>query len=485
MSKIFNNMTDLTKLTLAEAKDKLERKEFSSVELTQAFIEKIEKEDLNSFITKTPDIALKLAKESDERRHKGINLKMDGLPIAIKDLFCTKNIRTTAGSKMLENFIPPYESTVTKNLLDEGAVFLGKTNMDEFAMGSANTTSYFGSVKSPIKSTKYPDRTYIPGGSSGGSAAAVKADFCLAATGSDTGGSIRQPAAFCGVVGIKPTYGMCSRYGMVAFASSLDQAGPITKTVEDAALMLSVMAGYDENDSTSAKIEKPNYTITQNVKGKKIGIPKEYIENLSKEAGDNLQRGIDVLTNNGASIHEISLEMTPHALPVYYIIAPAEASSNLARYDGIRYGYRTKDYKNLHELYEKTRSEGFGAEVKRRILIGTYVLSSGYYDAYYIRAQKIRKKIKNDFNNAFKKVDFILTPTTPSGAFAIDNMPKDPITMYLNDIFTVTVNLAGLPAISVPFGKNDENMPLGLQLIGKAFFESDLFNAASVLEKYN
>lgn len=478
-------MTELTKLTLTEAREALLTKKCSAVELTQSFIDRMETHrDLNTYITETPEIALVQAKEADKRIASNEARPMEGLPLGIKDLFCTKNIRTTAGSKILSNFVPKYESTVSQNLLDAGAVFLGKTNMDEFAMGSANLTSAFGPAISPWKRKSNPNKQMVPGGSSGGSAAAVAARLALATTASDTGGSIRQPAAFTGLVGIKPTYGLCSRFGMVAFASSLDQAGPLTHTVKDAALMLKHMASYDEKDATSLKTDIPDYLthLSSSVKGLKVGIAKEYMENLDEETQKLLQQGIEWVTKAGATIHNVSLKTTSCALPTYYILAPAEASSNLARYDGVRYGVRV-DGKTLDELYENTRREGFGEEVRRRIMIGTYVLSAGYYDAYYLKAQKVRKLITQDFENTFKEVDVILTPTTPTAAFAIDEKPSDPITMYLNDIFTVTVNLAGLPAISIPSGLNKEGLPLGLQLIGPHLSEQLLFNVAATIEE--
>lgn len=478
-------MTKLTCLTLSEAQKGLRAKHFSAVELTQAFIQRMaEKRDLNAYITETPDHALKQANVSDQLLAKGEGRLLEGLPLGIKDLFCTRGIRTTAGSKILGNFLPPYESTVTDNLLKAGAVFLGKTNMDEFAMGSANVTSAFGPSINPWRSDTAPAKKLVPGGSSGGSAAAVAGHLALAATASDTGGSIRQPAAFCGLVGIKPTYGLCSRWGMVAFASSLDQAGPLTHTVLDAALMLKVMASYDPKDATSRQLDIPDYptNLTPGVKGLRVGIAQEYSENLSPASQTLLQQGIDWLTQAGATIETISLKTTSYALPTYYILAPAEASSNLARYDGVRYGLQGEG-KSLDELYENTRRLGFGEEVRRRILIGTYVLSAGYYDAYYLKAQKVRQLIASDFQDAFKKVDFLLTPTTPGGAFGVDERPSDPVTMYLNDIFTVTVNLAGLPAISIPAGFTDDGLPLGLQLIGPALSEQRLLNAAAVIEE--
>ncbi len=477
-------MKALTDLTLTEAREALLNKKCSAVDLTQAFIDRMEKhKDLNAYITETPEIALAQAKESDQRIAENKARPLEGLPLGIKDLFCTKGIRTTAASKILSNFVPPYESTVSENLLDAGAVFLGKTNMDEFAMGSANITSAFGPVISPWKKKSNPGKQIVPGGSSGGSAAAVAAHLALAATASDTGGSIRQPAAFSGLVGIKPTYGLCSRYGMVAFASSLDQAGPLTHTVRDAALMLQTMASHDKKDATSLNVKIPDYlsNLSPSAKGLKVGIVKEYSENLNEDAQKLLQKGMDWLVQAGATIHHVSLKTTSYALPTYYIIAPAEASSNLARYDGVRYGVRVEG-KTLDELYENTRREGFGEEVRRRIMIGTYVLSAGYYDAYYLKAQKVQKLITQDFENTFKEVDVLLTPTTPTAAFALDERPTDPVTMYLNDIFTVTVNLAGLPGISVPSGVDNDGLPLGLQLIGPHLSEQTLFNIAAVLE---
>ena len=399
--------------------------------------------------------------------------------MAVKDLFCTKGIRTTAGSKILENFIPSYESTVTNNIINEGAIIIGKLNCDEFAMGSSNETSYFGNVQNPIS------QNLVPGGSSGGSAAALAAKLTPATIGTDTGGSIRQPASFTGTVGLKPTYGSCSRYGIVAFASSLDQAGPMTHNVKDCALLFDVISSYDNKDSTSVDYTRGNYlkNLNENIKGKKIGIPKEYrIDNMPKEIEELWEKGISIVKKNGAEIIEISLPNTNYALPAYYIVAPAEASSNLARYDGVKYGFRSKG-DNLIDMYEKTRSEGFGDEVKRRIMIGTYVLSSGYYDAYYLKAQKERRLIKNDFDEAYKRVDAILTPSTPSSAFKIGEKSNDPVSMYLNDIFTVPVNLAGLPAISIPSGRDKNNLPLGLQLIGKAFDEQNILNIAFSIEK--
>lgn len=477
-------MTELTALTLTQAREGLLEKKFSSVELTKAFIDRIEKKrELNAFITETFDQALEQANTSDQKLKEGKTRLLEGLPLGIKDLFCTKGVRTTSGSKMLQNFIPPYESTVSENLLKEGAVFLGKTNMDEFAMGSANINSSFGPCFNPWKSNKYPEKKLVPGGSSGGSAVAVSAHLALATTASDTGGSIRQPAAFCGLVGIKPTYGLCSRWGMIAFASSLDQAGPLAHTVEDAALMLQAMAGYDPKDATSLFCEIPPYIekISPSVKNLKIGIVKEYIENLNEEGQALLKKGTDWLTEGGAEVRYISLKTTPYALPTYYILAPAEASSNLSRFDGVRYGQRING-KTLDELYENTRRECFGEEVRRRVLIGTYVLSAGYYDAYYLKAQKVKQLISADFAQTFEQVDALLTPTTSGAAFGIDERPSDPVTMYLNDIYTVTVNLAGLPAISIPAGITNEGLPLGLQIIGPALSEQLIFNIGSFIE---
>lgn len=477
-------------LTIQSTREKLLKKEFSAVELTNYYFDRIEKYKwLNAFVTLNRENALNSAKAADEkiRNGEGENQSMLGIPIAMKDLFCTKGVRTTAGSRMLEDFIPPYESTVSQNLLNAGAIVLGKTNMDEFAMGSSNLTSYFGPTWVNFRKKSDHEMNLVPGGSSGGSASAVSADLAIASTGSDTGGSIRQPAAFCGLVGIKPTYGLCSRYGMVAFASSLDQAGPITKTVGDAAIMLNAMAGYDNKDSTSANVKIPNYIdfIGKSVKGLKIGIAKQYTDGLSKESYNVLENAKKWLIDAGCEFVDIDLKTTPYALPAYYIIAPAEASSNLGRYDGVRFGYRANNPKNIEDLYIRSRSEGFGEEVKKRILAGTYVLSAGYYDAYYNRALKIRKLIKDDFkNNAFAKVDLVLTLTTPMTAFgANDPATKNPIAMYLNDIFTVTANIAGLPAISVPAGLSSDGLPLGVQLIGNLFCEGTIFAASSVIEQ--
>ena len=477
-------MSKLTDLTIAEARDGLGDRKFSSVELTDAHIRAVEAaRDLNVFVTETLDLAIERAKASDDRRAKGKPAGgMDGIPIAVKDLFCTEGVLTTASSHILDGFIPPYESTVSQNLQDAGSVMLGKTNMDEFAMGSANITSFYGAVKNPWYVNDGKDR--VPGGSSGGSAAAVAANISLGAAGSDTGGSIRQPASFCGVVGMKPTYGRCSRWGMVAFASSLDQAGPLTRTVRDAAIMLQAMAGHDSKDSTSSTEPVPNFeaSITGEIKGLKIGIPSEYrIDGMSREIEGLWSQGVEMLKDAGAEPLEVSLPHTKYALPTYYIVAPAEASSNLARYDGVRYGLRV-DAETLDEMYETTRGEGFGQEVRRRIMIGAYVLSAGYYDAYYVKAQKLRTLILKDFSDAFKKVDAILTPTTPFAAFAIGEKMDDPVQMYINDVFTVPSSLAGLPAITVPAGLSNEGLPLGLHLITKPFSEETLFCVADVLE---
>ncbi|MGE4227557.1 MAG: Asp-tRNA(Asn)/Glu-tRNA(Gln) amidotransferase subunit GatA [Dongiaceae bacterium] len=483
-------MTALTDLTNAGARAGLAKKQFSSEELTEAHVRAVEAaRDLNAFITETPDKALEMAKASDARRAKGDGGVLEGIPLAIKDLFCTEGVLTTAGSHILDGFKPTYESTVTANLWRSGAVMLGKTNLDEFAMGSSNMTSYYGPVANPWRRPRGPkggdNRPLVPGGSSGGSAAAVAARVALGATGTDTGGSIRQPAAFSGIVGLKPTYGRCSRWGIVAFASSLDQAGPMTRTVEDAALMLQAMAGHDPKDSTSVNAPVPDYrkALTGDIRGLKVGIPREYrIDGLAAEIDKLWQQGIAWLRAAGAEPVDISLPHTKYALPTYYIINPAEASSNLARYDGVRFGLRVPG-DSLDELYENTRAAGFGKEVRRRVLIGTYVLSAGYYDAYYLKAQKVRALIANDFTEAFKTVDVVLTPSTPSAAFAAGEKMDDPIAMYLNDVFTVTVNLSGLPGISIPAGLSEDGLPLGLQLIGRAFDEETVLRSAHVLEK--
>lgn len=478
-------MTDLTNLTLAEARDRLAKKDVSSAELTEAFISAIETANahLNAYVLTTPDVARAQAKASDERRAKGAVGALEGLPLGIKDLFCTKGVRTTACSRVLDDFKPTYESTVTANLWAAGAVMLGKLNNDEFAMGSSNETSAFGPVTSPWR-RQGSTAPLVPGGSSGGSSAAVAANLCLAATATDTGGSIRQPAALTGTVGIKPTYGRCSRWGIVAFASSLDQAGPIARTVRDTAIMLKAMASHDPKDSTSVDAPVPDYeaAVGRSVKGLRIGVPKEYrVDGMAKEIEDLWAEGIRWLKAAGATIHEISLPHTKYALPAYYIVAPAEASSNLARYDGVRYGLRVPG-KDLVDTYEQTRAQGFGKETRRRVMIGTYVLSAGYYDAYYLKAQKVRTLIKRDFDEAWNSVDVVLTPTTPSPAFAFGEKSGDPIAMYLEDIFTVTVNMAGLPGLSVPAGLSSQGTPLGLQLIGKPFDEETLFRTAQVIE---
>ncbi len=477
-------MGELTQLTIAGAARALEAGETSAEELAQVHIAAVEgARDLNAFITETPDVALERARESDVRRANGDALgAMDGIPIAVKDLFCTDGVLTTAGSHILDGFMPSYESTVSQNLRDAGAVMLGKTNLDEFAMGSANITSYYGPVKNPWTTSEGKD--FVPGGSSGGSAAAIAARMALGATGTDTGGSIRQPASFCGIVGLKPTYGRCSRWGIVAFASSLDQAGPMTRSVEDAAIMLQAMAGHDAKDSTSAPIDTPNFAsdLADGVKGMRVGIPKEYtLDGMPTDIQALWDQGRIWFEDAGATCVEISLPHTEYALPCYYIVAPAEASSNLARYDGVRYGLRV-DGHSLDEMYENTRGEGFGAEVRRRVMIGTYVLSAGYYDAYYVKAQRVRSLIAQDFKTAYENVDVILTPTAPSAAFAIGEKMHDPIAMYLNDVFTVPASMAGLPAISVPAGLDASGLPLGLQLIGRAFDEVTLLRAARALE---
>ena len=479
------NSTGLTDLTIAETRDGLKAKKFSATEIARAHIKAVEQaRHLNAFVTETPERALKDAAASDARIARGDMRPMEGVPLAIKDLFCTKGVLTTAGSHVLDRFKPPYESTVTAQLWRDGATMLGKVNMDEFAMGSSNTTSYYGPVANPW-TRRGDNRKLVPGGSSGGSAALVAARIAMGATGTDTGGSIRQPAAFTGIVGFKPTYGRCSRWGIVAFASSLDQAGPMARSVRDCAIMLRSMAGHDPKDSTSVDAPVPDYeaVLGRGVKGMRVGIPREYrIDGMAPEIEKLWQQGIAWLKDTGAEPVEISLPHTKLALPAYYIIAPAEASSNLARYDGARFGLREKGA-TLTEMYENTRAAGFGKEVRRRVMIGTYVLSSGYYDAYYIRAQRVRALIARDFTQAFEKVDTILTPTAPSAAFAVDEKTDDPIAMYLNDVFTVTVNLAGLPGISVPAGLSADGLPLGLQLIGKAFDEPTLFRAGEVLEK--
>ncbi|MCK5295725.1 MAG: Asp-tRNA(Asn)/Glu-tRNA(Gln) amidotransferase subunit GatA [Alphaproteobacteria bacterium] len=475
----------LTDITISKARDGLEKGEFSAVELTKAHIEAMEKTKyMNAFITETPELALKQAEKSDKRIKEGKAGAMEGIPIGMKDLFCTKGVLTTAASHILDGFKPSYESTVSANLLESGAVMLGKTNLDEFAMGSTNHTSYYGSVESPWKKNN-SDEKIVPGGSSGGSAAAVSAGVCMAATGTDTGGSIRQPASFTGLVGLKPTYGRCSRWGIVSFASSLDQAGPMTRSVRDAAIMLGAMAGFDEKDSTSASIPVPDFeaALKKDVRGLKVGIPKEYMaDGLNTEISALWSKGAEWLKDAGAEIVNISLPHTKYGVPVYYIIAPAEASSNLARYDGVRYGLR-EEGASLDEMYANTRAAGFGAEVRRRILIGTYALSAGYYDAYYIKAQKVRKLIAEDFRKAYENVDVILTPTAPTPAFAFeDKSINDPVTLYLNDIFTIPTSLAGLPALSVPAGFSSDGLPLGLQIIGKHFDEETILRVGHTME---
>jgi len=479
-------MSDLTSLTLTDAVEALKARRVSSEELTTAFLGAISTANpaLNAYVEVTADKALDMARTSDARLARDQGGTLEGAPLGVKDLFCTEGVQTAAGSNMLRGFVPPYESTVTANLWRDGAVMLGKLNMDEFAMGSSNETSAFGPVKNPWKSSAQ-NAELTPGGSSGGSASAVAADLCLAATASDTGGSIRQPAAFTGTVGIKPTYGRASRFGMVAFASSLDQAGPITKTVADAALMLRSMCSFDPKDSTSLDIETPDWSaaLGQGVKGLKIGVPREYVvDGMPAEIQALWDKGVEWLKAAGTEIVDISLPHTKYALPTYYIVAPAEASSNLARYDGMRFGHRADTAANLTDLYETTRAEGFGKEVQRRLTIGAYVLSAGFYDAYYVRALKVRRRIAEDFDKVWGQVDAILTPSTPSAAFALGDKQIDPVTMYLNDVFTVTANLAGLPGISVPAGVDAGGLPLGLQVIGRALDEATVFRVAEALE---
>ena len=490
-------MASLTDLTLAEAREKLVSREISSRELTEAHIAAIEDaRELNAFITETSERALEVADAIDKGEKSGhladisshsggIGRTIEGIPLAIKDLYCTNGIQTTAASHILEGFKPQYESTVTANMWAAGGVMLGKTNLDEFAMGSSNETSYFGNVLSPWKRAGDDAAQIVPGGSSGGSASAVAARIATAAIGTDTGGSIRQPASFVGIVGMKPTYGRCSRWGIVAFASSLDQPGPMTRTVRDSAILLQAMAGHDPKDSTSVNQPLPNFeaALTNDIKGLKIGIPKEYrMDGMPTEIDDLWKQGVKWLEDAGAEAVEISLPHTKYALPAYYIVAPAEASSNLARYDGVRYGLRV-DGDSLEEMYEATRGEGFGEEVQRRVLIGTYVLSAGYYDAYYLKAQKVRTRIAEDFRNAFQQVDAILTPTAPSAAFEAGEKGDDPIAMYLNDVFTVPASMAGLPGISVPAGLSSDGLPLGLQVLGNAFDEETVFRVGGVLEQ--
>jgi aspartyl-tRNA(Asn)/glutamyl-tRNA(Gln) amidotransferase subunit A len=478
-------MAGPTALTIAQARDALAKGDISARELAEAHIGAIEAaRDLNAFVVETPERALADAAASDARRAKGEAGALEGIPVAIKDLFCTEGVRTTACSHILDGFVPPYESTVTAKMRAAGAVMLGKTNMDEFAMGSSNETSYYGPVKNPWK-RQGDNRPMAPGGSSGGSASAVAARLCLGATGTDTGGSIRQPASLCGIVGMKPTYGRCSRWGIVAFASSLDQAGPMTRDVRDAAIMLGAMAGFDPKDSTSADLPVPEFeaALGQGVKGMRIGIPKEYrVDGMDADIAALWDHGAAWLKDAGAELVEVSLPRTQYALPAYYIIAPAEASSNLARYDGMRYGLRVEGASPA-ELYENTRAAGFGAEVRRRILIGAYVLSAGYYDAYYLKAQKVRALIAQEFNDAFAQCDAILTPTAPNAAFALGEMLDDPIAMYLNDVLTVPASLAGLPGISVPAGLTKDGLPLGLQVLAPAFEDETVFRVADVLEQ--
>jgi aspartyl-tRNA(Asn)/glutamyl-tRNA(Gln) amidotransferase subunit A len=478
-------VSGLTELDLCAVRRGLARREFSARDLATAYNDAVEvAKPLNAYITPTPELALAMADAADERLRRGGELPLDGIPIAVKDVYCTKGVLTTAASHILEGFCPPYESTVTEKLWKAGAVMLGKTNLDEFAMGSASTTSWYGPVEN---SWRRPDdnRPLVPGGSSGGSAAAVAAHAALAATGTDTGGSIRQPASFCGIVGLKPTYGRCSRWGIVAYASSLDHPGPMTRTVRDAALMLRAMAGHDPRDSTSATLPVPDYEaiLTGEVRGLVIGIPREYsAPGMPAEIEALWRRGAEWLRAAGASPIEVSLPHTRYALPAYYIIAPAEASSNLARYDGVRFGLRVEG-DSLDEMYELTRAAGFGAEVRRRVLIGTYALSAGYYDAYYLKAQRVRSLVARDFAQAFEEVDCLLAPTAPSAAFPISEKADDPIAMYLNDVFTVPANLAGLPAVSVPAGLSADGLPLGLQVIGRAFDEATVLRVAQVLEE--
>ena len=477
-------MSKLTELTVADAISGLRKKEFSAVELTEDHINAVKDfQELNAYVVKTFDLARQRSILSDKKISSGEAGLLEGIPIAVKDLFCTKGVHSSACSKVLDGFQPPYESTVTQKLWDSGAVMLGKANMDEFAMGSSNSTSCYGPAINPW-TPKETGEQRVPGGSSGGSAVAVAARAALAATGTDTGGSIRQPASFCGVVGLKPTYGRCSRWGIIAFASSLDQAGPITRSVKDAALMLNVMAGFDSKDSTSLDKNVPDYVkdLDQGVRGLRIGVPEEYrIDGMLPEITALWEQGIEWFKNAGGEIKEISLPHTKYALPTYYIIAPAEASSNLARYDGVRFGLReTGD--DLIDMYSKSRAKGFGEEVKRRVMIGTYVLSAGYYDAYYLKAQRVRSRIAKDFKDAFNDVDVILTPTAPTGAFAVGEKTDDPISMYLNDVFTVPASLAGLPGISIPSGLSPEGMPLGLQLIGRPFDEVTILSAGRFLE---
>ena len=480
-------MTKLNELTMIEALSGLENKEFTAVELVNAYFEAMDAtKELNAYITETREIALKQAEESDARRAAGNALPLDGVPIALKDLFCTKGVKTTAASKMLENFVPEYESTVSQKLADAGSILLGKVSNDEFAMGGSNKTSYFGPVTNPWKDKTRADAHIVPGGSSGGSAAVVASFAACASTGTDTGGSIRQPASFCGVVGMKPTYGRCSRWGVVAFASSLDQAGAFGRTVADTAKLLENMMGFDEKDSTSVDLPVPDLSamVGQDIAGMKIGIPKEYrLDTVPAEIKSAWDKSADLLKEQGAEIVEISLPHTKYAVSTYYIVAPAEASANLARYDGVRYSHRTaENVTSLDDMYQKTRAEGFGEEVRRRILVGTYVLSAGYYDAYYTKAQKVRTLISNDFKTAFETVDAILTPTAPTTAFAVEDA-LTPVEMYMGDVFTIPTSMAGLPGISVPVAKAENGLPIGMQLIGKAFDEETVIKVADALER--
>ena len=476
---------EIKDITIKEASGLIKEKKVSPVELTKAFLERIGTVDseLNSYITVLTDTALSSAKKAEDEIMKGNYLgPLHGVPIGLKDIFVMKDVAATCGSRMLENFISPYDATVTARIKKSGAVILGKNNMDEFAMGSSNETSYFGPVKNPW------DTERVPGGSSGGSASATAAGLCTASLGTDTGGSIRQPAALCGITGLKPTYGRVSRYGMIAFASSLDQAGPLTKSVEDAAILLNAISGNDELDSTSVDVAVPDFTKNLNgdIKGMKIGIPKEYfVDGMNKDVEEAVNKAIDDIKSLGAEIIEISLPHTKYAISTYYIIAPCEASSNLARYDGVRFGYRTPDPENLHDLFFKSRSEGFGEEVKRRIMLGTYALSSGYYDAYYLKSQKVRTLIREDFKNAWEKVDVIVAPTTPETAFKINEKTDDPIKMYLSDVLTIPCNIAGIPGLSTPCGFSSDNLPIGLQILGKAFDEESILRVAHAYEKVN
>jgi len=474
---------EIYEMSLSQLHNGLKNKEFSSVEITKAFLQKIEdlNSKINAFITVCAEDAINQAKIADEKIKKGNIEFLTGIPLGIKDLICTKGIKTTCGSKILSNYLPPYNATVYEKLLEQNAVLIGKNNMDEFAMGSSNETSFFGPVKNPH------DFDRVPGGSSGGSAAAVASKMCPASLGSDTGGSIRQPASFCGVVGLKPTYGRVSRYGLVAFASSLDQIGPITQTVEDAAILLQVISGYDEKDSTSVNVPVPDYVSSlenTNLKGLKIGVPEEYfIDGIHEDVKASVEKCISILKDEGAEIINVSLPHTEYAVAVYYILATAEASSNLARYDGVKYGFRANEYEDLIDMYKKTRAEGFGDEVKRRIMLGTYALSSGYYDAYYLKASKVRNLIRQDFIDAFKKVDLLISPVSPTTAFKIGEKIDNPLEMYLNDIFTIPVNLAGICGISIPCGNDKNNLPIGVQIMGNYFEEEKVLNCAYILEK--